>query len=262
MYILPDTERMTITETPISERISSFVLEPLAPGYGMTIGHSLRRVLLTSLEGAAVSYVKITGADHEFTTLKGMKEDIVELILNLKSLRVRSESSEPVVIHLDKKGPGVVTASDFTPNSDITISDPDHHLATLDKNGKLVMDVTIDRGRGYVPTERKMSGDKLPLGTIAVDSIFSPIKRVHYEVEHTRVGGQTDFDKLTLELTTDGTITPADAMGRASQILVEHFGIVRDAAQAAAQESAVEPTEKKAPKKRAKKAAATEETAE
>jgi DNA-directed RNA polymerase subunit alpha len=252
---------MTITEQPVSERVSSFIIEPLAPGYGMTIGHSLRRVLLTSLEGAAVAYVKITGADHEFTTLKGMKEDIVELILNLKSLRVHSESSEPVVIHLEKKGPGVVTASDFTPNSDITISDPDHQLATLDKNGKLSMDVTIEQGRGYVPTERK-GNDKLPLGTIAIDSIFSPIKRVHYEVEHTRVGGQTDYDKLMLELTTDGTITPADAMARAAQILVEHFGIVRDAAQAAGQQSADQSADKKPAKKRSKKAVATEEVAE
>ncbi len=256
MYILPDTERMTITEQPSSERVSTFVIEPLAPGYGMTLGHSLRRVLLTSLEGAAVSYVKINGADHEFTTLKGMKEDIVELILNLKSLRVRSESDESVVIRLDKKGPGAVTAADFAPNADVTIADPDHHLATLDKNGKLSMEVTVERGRGYVPTERK-GNEKLPLGTIAVDSIFSPIKRVHYDVEHTRVGGQTDYDKLTLELTTDGTVSPAEAVGKASQILVEHFGIVRDAAQAAAQTTDGEP--KKAAKKRTSKKAVADE---
>ena len=249
---------MTITEQPTSDRISTFLIEPLAPGYGMTIGHSLRRVLLTSLEGAAVSYVKITGVDHEFTTLKGMKEDIVELILNLKALRVSSESAEPVIIHLEKKGPGVVTASDFTPNSDISIADPEHHIATLDKNGKLVMDVTIERGRGYVPTERK-GHDKLPIGTIAIDSIISPIKRVNYEVDHTRVGGQTDFDKLTLELTTDGTITPADAMRHASQILVEHFGIVRDAAQSVVEDQS-EPSEKKTAKKRSKKAATTEDS--
>ncbi|MEK7184064.1 MAG: DNA-directed RNA polymerase subunit alpha [Patescibacteria group bacterium] len=249
---------MSITETPSSERVSTFVIEPLAPGYGMTIGHSLRRVLLTSLEGAAVAYVKINGIDHEFTTLKGMKEDIVELILNLKALRVRSESTGPVVIHLEKKGPGVVTAGDFTPNSDVVISDADHHLATLDKNGKLSMDVTIERGRGYVPTERK-GQEKLPLGTIAVDSIFSPIKRVHYEVEHTRVGGQTDYDKLTLELTTDGSVTPSEAMGRASQILVEHFGIIRDSS-AAVTDVAADSTEKKQPKKRTKKAATTEDS--
>lgn len=258
MYTLPDTERMTITEQSASERVSTFVIEPLAPGYGMTIGHSLRRVLLTSLEGAAVSYVKINGVDHEFTTLKGMKEDIVELILNLKALRVRSESNEPVVIRLDKKGPGAVTAGDFSPNADITITDPEHHLATLDKNGKLSMEVTVERGRGYVPTERK-GQEKLPLGTIAVDSIFSPIKRVHYEVEHTRVGGQTNYDKLTLELTTDGSVTPAAAMGHAAQILVEHFGIVRDAAMATADEAAAS-TEK--PKKKRAKKAATDEAAE
>lgn len=250
MYTLSETEQMKITETPSSDRNSTFVIEPLLPGYGMTVGHSLRRVLLTSLRGAAVSYVNIDGVDHEFTTLKGMKEDVVDVILNLKTLRVRSESDEPITLKLSKKGPGVVTAADFDPSADISIADPDHHLATLDKDGKLSMTVTIERGHGYVPTEQK-NREGLPLGTIAVDSIFTPIKKVQYEVDRTRVGGRTDFDRLSLELTTDGTITPAEAMAYASQILVEHFGIVKDAASTSAEEQAASrlATPKKATKK-------------
>lgn len=249
MYTLPETERMTITEQPESDRVSTFVIEPLSPGYGMTVGHSLRRVLLTSLEGAAVAYVKIQGVDHEFSTVKGMREDVVDLILNLKTLRVRSESDAPVVLKLEKKGAGTVTAADFAPNADVAIADPEHYLATLDKDGKLSMEVTIEKGQGYLPTEKK-DREKLPIGTIAVDSIFTPIKRVHYDVEHTRVGDRTDFDKLSIELTTDGTVTPAEAMVHASQILTEHFTIVRDAAQASVDAAA---TQSVKPKKAAKK---------
>lgn len=252
MYTLPDTDRVTITERPDSDRLSTFVIEPLSPGYGMTIGHSLRRVLLTSLEGAAVSSVKIEGVDHEFTTLKGMQEDVVELILNLKALRVRCDADEPVTLHLGKKGPGVVTAADFEPSASVTVADPDHYLATLAKDGKLSLDVTVEKGRGYVPVERKPRGDHT-IGTIAVDSVFTPIKRVHYEVEHTRVGGKTDFDRLTLELTTDGTVTPAEAMNHAAKILVEHFSLVADAAANAMATALVAPKTKKAKKAPTKK---------
>lgn len=258
MYTLPDTERVTITEHKDSDRVSTFTIEPLSPGYGMTIGHSLRRVLLTSLEGAAVSSVKIEGVDHEFTTLKGMQEDVVELILNLKALRVRSDSDEAVSLHLSKKGPGVVTAADFEPNALVTIADPDHHLATLAKDGKLVMDITIEKGRGYVPVERKRR-DGSTIGTIAIDSVFTPIKRVHYEVEHTRVGGKTDYDKLILELTTDGTVTPAEAMNHASKILVEHFQLVQQASESAIAAAVPAVKEKKAKKTSKKAKVAAEE---
>src|SRR3990167_7288493 len=246
MYTLPETEHVQISERPESDRVSVFTIEPLSPGYGMTLGHSFRRVLLTSLEGASVSYVKIEGVDHEFTTLKGMREDVVDLILNLKAMRVRSESADPVTIHLSKKGSGTVSARDFEPSADVTIADPDHYLATLEKDGKLVMDVIIEKGRGYLPAERKPR-DERAIGTIAIDSVFPPIKRVHYEVEHTRVGGQTDFDRLTLELTTDGTVTPAEAMAHASKILVEHFGLVGQAAETYVAEQAATPETK--PKK-------------
>ncbi|MCA9388367.1 DNA-directed RNA polymerase subunit alpha [Candidatus Berkelbacteria bacterium] len=248
MFTLPTTENLSITEEKISDRVSKFVIEPLSPGYGMTLGHSLRRVLLTSLEGAAASYIKIEGVDHEFSTLKGMREDVVELIINIKSMRVRSESAEPVTIKLKKKG-GEVKVSDFEPNSDIEFADPDHHLATLEKDGKLNMEVVIEKGRGYVTVASKNSDEKLPIGTLAIDSIFTPIKKVHYDVEHTRVGGQTDFDKLTLELTTDGTVAPAEAVKYASQILVEHFQFVLDGATKAAGEAAPKETKAKKTKK-------------
>lgn len=251
MFTLPTTENLNITEEKVSDRVSKFVIEPLSPGYGMTLGHSLRRVLLTSLEGAAASYVKIEGADHEFSTLKGMREDVVELIINIKSMRVRSESDEPVTIKLSKKGPGDVKASDFDANSDIEFADADHHLATLEKGGKLNMEVVIEKGRGYVTVASKNSDEKLPIGMIAVDSIFTPIKKVHYEVEHTRVGGQTDLDKLTLELTTDGTVAPTEAMKYAAQILVDHFQFVLDGTSKSLEESS--PKAKKAKTKTAKK---------
>jgi DNA-directed RNA polymerase subunit alpha len=257
MYTLPDTERVAITETINSDRVSTFTIEPLSPGYGMTLGHSLRRVLLTSLEGAAVSYVKIEGVDHEFTTLKGMREDVVELILNLKAMRLRSESSEPITIHLNKKGPGVVTAGDLDPQADISVADPDHHLATLAKEGKISMDISIEKGRGYLPVERKPR-DTHSIGTIGVDSVFTPIKKVHYDVEHTRVGGKTDFDKLIMELTTDGTVTPAEAMAHATQILIEHFSLVNQAATSAI--ASASETPKKAKKATAKKKAKSEKT--
>lgn len=228
MKTLEGLDQIKISEQITSDRESKFVIEPLLPGYGMTIGHALRRVILNSLRGAAVSYVKIDGATHEFTTIKGMKEDVVDLILNLKTMRVRSESDEPVTIKLNKKGPGKITAGDFDANAQIEIADKDHYLTTLDKDGKLNMEVTIEKGRGYVTTEQK-SEVKLPIGTIAVDSIFSPIKKVHYEVTNTRVGGQTDYDKLIIELTTDGTVKASEAMEHASAILVDHFSIVRQA---------------------------------
>lgn len=228
MNILEGLDQIKITQQLVSDREAKFVIEPLLPGYGMTVGHALRRVILNSLRGAAVSYVKIDGVDHEFSTLKGMKEDVVDLILNLKTMRVRSESDEPVIIKLSKKGPGKVTAGDFEANAQVEIADKDHYLTTLDKDGKLNMQVTIEKGRGYVTTEQKTE-EKLPIGTIAVDSIYSPVKKLHYEVTNARVGARTDYDKLMIELVTDGTVTAAEAIEHASEILVEHFSVVKQA---------------------------------
>lgn len=225
-YTLPETGLLKIICHEETDREGKYSIEPLAPGYGVTVGNSLRRVLLSSLEGSAVAAVRIDGVTHEFTTLPGMKEDVVELILNLKTLRVKLLGNEPTSLRLEAKGPGEVRASNFSHNSQVEIVDPDHYLATLDKQGKLAFEILIERGRGYVPTERKIEENR-PLGTISVDSIFTPIKKIHYEVENTRVGGMTNFDKLMLDITTDGTVSPRRAISQAAQILIEHFGIVK-----------------------------------
>jgi len=227
MAQLPETELMKVTETAEAPNVSTFVIEPLSPGYGMTVGNSLRRILLSSLEGSAVSFVRIDGVTHEFATLKGMKEDVVDLIINLKALRVRltDPQATTATVKLSVKGPKQVTAADFTASSDVEFADPNHYLATLGEGAKLGIEIVIERGRGYVPAERKPSEDR-PLGTIAVDSIFTPIKKFHYQVDNTRVGGMTNFDKLTMELTTDGTIHPRDAFAQANMMLMEHLAIL------------------------------------
>lgn len=228
MSILSNTELLKVSYKQGKELFAGqFVLEPLLPGYGLTIGHALRRVLLSSLGGAAITSVRIDGVTHEFSTLPGLKEDIVEIILNLKSLRLRLEGDEPATLRLEKKGPGEVKAKDFQKNAVVKIVDENHHIATLDKNGKLVMEVSIKKGHGYEPVENRTE-EKLPLGTIAIDSIFTPIKKIHYEVENTRVGGMTNYDKLTLEITTDGSITPTEAFSCANQILIEHFNLISE----------------------------------
>lgn len=224
-YLLPETELVEVKETARNGFQASFIIEPLAPGYGVTVANSLRRVLLASLPGAGATSVRIDGATHEFSTLAGVNEDVVEVILNLKSLRLRLNTDEPVTLILDKKGPGTVTAADFKKNPDVEIMNPDLHIATLDKKGRLAMEVTCEKGRGYVTTEMRRD-EKMPLGTIAIDTIFTPIKKVHYEVDNTRVGRMTNFDKISLDITTDGTIDPYDAVKQASQIMIDHFSIV------------------------------------
>ncbi len=230
MYLLPETELMNLSVVKEDHRTGVYILEPLAPGYGITLGNSLRRVLFASLEGSAISAVRIDGVTHEFTTIPGMKEDVVQMILNLKTLRVQLLDDEPTTLRLDVKGAGEITAKDFTTNANVRIVEPDHYLCTLDKAGKLSLEVVVARGRGYVPTEQRKH-EQHPLGTITVDSIFTPVKKVHYEVENTRVGGMTNFDKLTLDMTTDGTIHPRTALMQAAQILVDHFTILTQASE-------------------------------
>ncbi len=203
--------------------IATFSVEPLFPGYGMTLGNSLRRVILSSLPGAAITGVKIEGVNHEFSTIKNVKEDVVEIILNLKKISVKSHSDEIVTLHLSASGDGVVTAKAFEKNADIELVNPEQIIATLDgKGAKLEMDVQIEKGRGYVPVEKR-DGAKLGIGVIAVDALYSPIRRVRYNVESTRVGQMTDLDKLILEVETNGVITPSEAVAQASEILVDHF---------------------------------------
>jgi DNA-directed RNA polymerase subunit alpha len=229
-YFLPETSLLQIKTLEKVNNRGTFVIEPLSPGYGVTVGNSLRRVLLSSLEGAAITACKIEGANHQFTSLPGVKEDITEIILNLKTLRFSFNSIDPVTLVLKVKGPKEVTAEDFQVSGACEVVNKEVHVASLGKTGKLNLEIVVARGRGYVPVEKRKS-EKLPIGTIAIDSIFTPVKKVHYEIENTRVGAETDFDKLTLEITTDGSIDPEDSLGQAAKILVEHFGLVEKACQ-------------------------------
>ncbi len=227
-YILPETNLFSIKKESREKNQATFIIEPLSPGYGVTVGNSLRRVLISSLSGAAISSVRIDGVPHEFSTLKGMKEDVVELLLNLKEIRFKLLSEGPVTLQLKVSGPVKVKAGDFKSNPEVEVINCDHYLCSLDKGGSLSLEVNVEKGRGYIPVERRKE-EKLPLGTIAIDSIFTPLRKVHFEVENTRVGGITNFDKLTLDITTDGTISPEGALKTASQILLEHFGLVEGA---------------------------------
>jgi len=227
-YTLPETSLLEIKTLEQVDNRGLFEISPLSPGYGVTIGNSLRRILLSSLEGAAITSVKIEGVTHQFSTIPKIKEDVVEIILNLKTLRFELESTEPVVMKLEVKGPKEILAKDFVPNPSCRIVNTEAYLASVSKGGNLKMEVVVSRGRGYVPVERRKD-EKLPIGTISVDSIFTPVKKVHFEVENTRVGGITNFDKLTLEITTDGSIEPEKALGLAARILLEHFSLVEKA---------------------------------
>ena len=201
-----------------------FVVEPLERGFGTTLGNSLRRVLLSSLPGVAVTSVKIDGVLHEFSTVEGVKEDVTEIILNLKELCVRLHSNDPKKVTIDASGEGEVTAGDILPDSDVEIINPELHIATLDKNARLHMEIMLDHGRGYVSADKnKRVG--MSIGEIAVDSIYTPIEKVNFYVEDTRVGSSTDFDKLTLEIWTSGSIEPDEAVSHAAKILTEHLSL-------------------------------------
>ncbi len=206
------------------ETYGKFVLEPLERGFGMTIGNSLRRVLLSSLPGAAVTSVKIDGVLHEFSTIKGVREDTTDIILNLKTLRFKMYSEEPVTLYLRREGEGEVTGEDIKMVSDVEILNPEQHIAELDKDAVLEMELTVAKGRGYVSAEKNKSSEQ-SIGVIPVDSIFTPIKRVNYHVEDTRVGQVTDYDKLTIEVWTDGSIKPDEATSLGAKILNEHLSL-------------------------------------
>jgi DNA-directed RNA polymerase subunit alpha len=217
-----------ISREEINEDRGVFVIEPLDRGFGYTFGNSLRRVLLSSLEGAAVTAVKIEGITHEFTTLPGVREDVTDIILNLKNLIVLLHGESPEIeVHIAKKGAGSVTAADIQAPADLEILNPDLELAQLSDKGKLEMTLTIGRGRGYVPAELNR-GPETTIGVIPIDSIFSPVRRVSYDVEAARVGQRTDYDKLRLDVTTDGSIDPRDAIGQAADILIRQLAIFTD----------------------------------
>ena len=217
-----------ISSEDADERAGRFTIEPLDRGFGSTFGNSLRRVLLSSLEGAAVTAVKIEGVSHEFTTLPGVREDVTDVILNLKSLVCRLHGESPEIeVHVSKRGPGAVTAADIEAPADLEILNPELELAHLADKGKLEMTLTIGRGRGYVPAELNRGPDTT-IGVIPIDSIFSPVRRVSYEVDAARVGQRTDYDKLVLDVSTDGSVAPKDAIAEAAEILIRQLAIFTD----------------------------------
>src|ERR671930_2177190 len=211
-----------IERTEGDEREGRFVVEPLPAGYGTTLGNSLRRVLLSSLSGAAITSVRIRGVAHEFSTIPGLNEDVVQLVLNLKKVRLKSFATEPVTLTLEKEGPGEVTAGDIVTTSDVEIVNPQERIATLEPEASLWMELTVETGKGFHPAERR---EGLPIGVIPIDALFSPVRLVNFVVENTRVGQMTNFDRLRLDVETDGTMTPDDAVAQGSQILVQQFSL-------------------------------------
>jgi len=223
--------KIEITEISEDKRYGRFVVEPLERGYGTTLGNSLRRIMLSSLPGAAVSQVKIEGVLHEFSSIPGVKEDVTEIIMNLKNLAIKntSETNEPKVAYIEYEGEGVVHASDIQVDQDLEIMNPDQVIATLNggADSKLYMEITITRGRGYISADKGKTDD-MPIGVIAVDAIYTPVERVNLTVENTRVGQITDFDKLTLDVYTKGTLEPDEAVSLAAKVLSEHLKLFID----------------------------------
>ncbi len=207
----------------------TFVCGPLERGFGTTLGNALRRVLLSSLPGAAITSIKIDGVLHEFSTIPGVREDVTNIVLNLKQLCLKMHTDEPQLIRIDIEGEKKITAADIQATSDVEILNKDLHIATLNEEAKLHMEMTVERGRGYVPSEKNKKGDD-PIGLIPIDSIFSPILRVNCVVSPTRVGNVTDYDKLTIDVWTDGSITPEEALSRSAEILIIHLGYFKELA--------------------------------
>lgn len=218
-----EIEKPRIECAEVSDTYGKFVVEPLERGYGITLGNSLRRVLLSSLPGAAVTSVKIEGVLHEFSTIPGVLEDTTDIILNLKELLVKLHCDEPRVIRIEAEGEGRVLAGDIIADPDVEILNPDLHMATLSEGARLFMEITVEKGRGYVPAERKKADHVI--GVIPVDSIFTPIRKVNYTIENTRIGQVTDYDRLILEAWTDGSLSPKEAISLAAKILNEHLAL-------------------------------------
>jgi len=244
--------------TELAANHGKFEIPGCYPGYGTTLGNALRRVLLSSLEGAAAHSIKIQGVSHEFSTIPGVMEDVVQIILNLKQVRFRLHGEEAIKITLKSKGEGVVTAGDFKTTSEVEVVNPDQVIATIsDKKTEFEMEVEVGKGLGYIPAEAR-EREEIEIGVIAIDAIYTPVKRVNYEVENMRVGKRTDFDKITLEILTDGSITPADAFQKSVAILVNQFQSLQmgaskkeEAVEAeVAEEEVAAPKKEKAPRKK------------
>ena len=219
--------RIECLETPTDSSYGKYIVEPLERGYGTTLGNSLRRVLLSSLPGTAVTSVKIAGVQHEFSTIPGVKEDVTEIVLNVKSIIARLHSEGAKTVYIEASGEGVVTAGDIKADGEVEILNPEQPIATLGPDGALSMELVLNHGRGYVSAD-KNKNSQLAIGTIPVDSIYTPVLKVNYTVENTRVGNQTDFDKLTLDVYTNGTLVPDEAISLAAKVLSEHLSLFID----------------------------------
>ena len=219
--------RIECIENVEDESYGKYVVEPLERGYGTTIGNSLRRILLSSLPGTAVTTIKIAGVQHEFSTIPGVKEDVTEIVLNVKGIIAKLYSEGVKTVYIEASGEGVVTAGDIKADSDVEILNPEHPIATLGPNATLNMELTLSQGRGYVTADRNKPAQTI-IGVIPVDSVYTPVRKVNYTVENTRVGDATDYDKLTLEVWTNGTISSRDAVSLGARILVDHFTLFTD----------------------------------
>ena len=238
--------RIECIESPEDASYGKYVIEPLERGYGTTLGNSLRRVLLSSLPGTAATSIRIAGVQHEFSTIPGVKEDVTEIVLNIKSIIARLHCDGPKTVYIEAAGECEVTAGDIKTDSEVEILNPDQHIATLGPDGALSMEITLGHGRGYVPAEKNKSAQQV-IGTIPVDSIYAPVLKVNYAVENTRVGNQTDFDKLTIEVWTDKTISARDALSLVAKILCDHFTLFTDLSDTIGSRSTVVEKEVKQP---------------
>ena len=230
--------RIECIENPTDSSYGKYVIEPLERGYGTTLGNSLRRVLLSSLPGTACTSIKIAGIQHAFSTIPGVKEDVTEIVLNVKSIIARLHSTEPKTVYIEASGEGLVTAGDIKADSEVEILNPEQPIATLGPDGALNMELVLDHGRGYVSAD-KNKNPTMAIGTIPVDSIYTPVLKVNYTVENTRVGNQTDFDKLTIEVWTDKTMTSRDAVSLGAKILCDHFRLFTELSDVAGSGSTV-----------------------
>ncbi len=238
--------RIECIESPADIAYGKYVVEPLERGYGTTLGNSLRRVLLSSLPGIACTSIKIAGVQHEFSTIPGVKEDVTEIVLNVKSIIAKLHSTGPKTVYIEASGEGVVTAGDIKADAEVEILNPNQVIATLSKDGALNMELVLDHGRGYVSAD-KNKNPAMAIGTIPVDSIFTPVLKVNYSVENTRVGNQTDFDKLTIEVWTDKTMSARDAVSLGAKILCDHFTLFTDLSDTLTESSTVVETVEQEP---------------
>ena len=230
--------RIECVENPGDTSYGKYVVEPLERGYGTTLGNSLRRILLSSLPGTAVTSIKIAGVMHEFTTIPGVKEDVTEIVLNVKGIIAKLHSEGVKTVHIEAVGPCKVTAGDIKADAEVEVLNPELHIATLDVDATLNMELTLSHGRGYVTADKNKTA-QTPIGTIPVDSIYTPVRKVNYTVENTRVGDATDYDKLTLEVWTNGTIDARDAVSLSSRILCDHFALFTDLSETMGSKSTV-----------------------